>query len=98
MTSNPNKVHVIKVLVSTMALKVGALIGCKSMGLERIASVATTELLVGSKNVATYVEASTASRSQSINFMTVARMMSAITSEKWSEQAKNCDFGKGLRT
>jgi hypothetical protein len=73
--SNPSAMHAIEVLVSTMALMVGALIGCRSTGLEGIAFVAITEFLVGSKNATTYVEASTASRRQSINFMTAARMM-----------------------
>jgi hypothetical protein len=82
MTNNPSKMHVVKVLVSTMALLIGELVGRKSMGLERVASVVTTELLVGSKDATTYVEASTASWSQSISFMTVVRMMWTITSKK----------------
>ena len=62
----------IKDLVSAMALMVGVLIDCKSMGLEGVASVPKKEFLVGSKNVTAYIEASAASRSQSINFLKVA--------------------------
>lgn len=76
MTRNPSRMQVINDLVSTMALMVGVFIGCKSMGLEPegITFVATTEFSVGSNNVTAYIEAFTASRSQSINVMTVARI------------------------
>ena len=51
------------------------------------------ESSVGSENVSAYVEF----RSQSINFMTVAGIMWATTSEKMPEQANNEDLGGGLR-
>ena len=52
------------------------------------------ESSVGSENVSAYVEF----RSQSINLMTVTRMMWATTSENKFEQAENYDLGKGLCT
>ena len=81
--TSPSTAPAIKVLISQMALTVGTLIGCKTMRfkLRAIASVVETIVPVGSNLTtyeATFVGASRALRSQSMDFMTEIELVCAI--------------------
>jgi hypothetical protein len=76
MTTSPNTMPAVNVLVSQIALMVAAFKGNRSMRLGTTASIAETVPSVGSEDK--YVESSTAPRTQPIDFIAVAKMVCAI--------------------